>query len=77
MFVLEALKGSARCSIDEGGLERGRGGTKELSVSSILDAQSGGQQCQQSAFTVFGLVHEIRVAGGYCEIIYSCGRCSD
>jgi hypothetical protein len=40
MFVRERWEGSARCSIDEGGLERGRGGTNELSVSSILDAQS-------------------------------------
>jgi len=40
MFVREGWEGSARCSIDERGLERGRGGINVLSVSSILDAQS-------------------------------------
>jgi hypothetical protein len=32
--------GSARCSIEEGGLDRGRGGTNVFNVSSTLEAQS-------------------------------------
>lgn len=39
MFVRVGSIGSARCSIDERGFDRDRGG-KALSVLSILDAQS-------------------------------------
>jgi len=40
MFVRVAWIGSARCSIDEGGFDRDRGGISVFSLSSILDAQS-------------------------------------
>ena len=36
-----------------------------------------GSEYSAWASTVFSLVHEIRVAGGYGEIIHSGWRCSD
>ena len=40
MFVRVGWRGSARCSIDDGGFDRDRGGINVFCVSSILDAQS-------------------------------------
>ena len=47
IFVRGGGMVSARCSIDNGGFDRGRFGIKELSVSSTPEAQSAIRHCDQ------------------------------